>query len=162
MTLHKRIGLACLFGTLLCSFVGCGEPDFYTCSGIVTHDGKPVDGLEINFAPDLLDSVRPPIAMSKEGGKFEMKTARNRGVPPGTYTIHIMDPAAANGGDTSKQLEGDAAVAYRYVVDRYSPQKSDLKYTADAHRSDFEIKLDTAEYSGPKVKEDKVQNTTDD
>ncbi|GIW98974.1 MAG: hypothetical protein KatS3mg111_2307 [Pirellulaceae bacterium] len=84
-----------------------------------------------------------------------MKTGRHIGVPPGSYIVHIEDPAAADGGQTSTDPD------YLYVVDRYSPLKSDLKYLADAHRTDFELKLDTREYTGPPVREEKIRNTTD-
>lgn len=144
-----------LLVTSLAFVVGCGTPDYYTTSGTVTKDGEAIPHVQITFSPDMIDSVRPPMTIADENGKFEMKTGREYGVPPGGYTVHIQDPAAADGLQTSTEEN------YLYVIDRYSPQKSDLKYTADAHRSDLELKLDTKEYTGPKVRDEKVQNTTD-
>ncbi len=112
--------------------------------------------VQITFQPEIADSVRPPIAIADENGRFEMTSGRNKGVPPGTYIVHIEDPAAADGGQTSTEPD------YLYVIDRYSPYKSDLKYVADQHRTDYELKLDTKEYTGPEVRQDQVQNTTDD
>lgn len=139
--------------------VGCGKPETYTCKGVATHDGKPVPFLEITFAPENPDATRPPRARSDENGNFEMKWGAKRGVPPGNFNVHILDPQAADGGDTSKMV--DDPESYKYVVDRYSPYKSDLKYTSDSHQSDYELKLDTKEYTGPKVREEVIKNTTD-
>ncbi|MFN3192097.1 MAG: carboxypeptidase-like regulatory domain-containing protein [Aureliella sp.] len=153
--------IASLVATGLCLFlfVGCGPPETYSCSGTVTHDGEPVPYLEIVFEPENPDATRPPRAMANENGEFEMKWGRKKGVPPGNYNIHILDPAEADGGDTSKQAPDPEK--YKYVVDRYSPLKSDLKYVSDANRSGYELKLDTKEYTGPDVKQEKMQNTTD-
>lgn len=62
------------------------------------------------------------------------------GVPPGSYTVIVEDPVAADGRRTSTSED------YLYVIDRYSPSKSDFKYVADQHRRDFELKLDTKDY----------------
>lgn len=140
--------------------VGCGEPDYYTLSGTATKDGKPLPHLQITLAPDMLDSTRPPMAMSQEDGTFIMRCGRESGVPPGEYTFHIQDPAEADGGTTPKKTD-PFYDDYMYVVERYSPGNSDLKYTADAHRSGFELKLDEKEYTKPKVSTRKTRNTTD-
>ncbi len=145
---------------LVMAAIGCGPPDVYQTEGVITKDGKPVPFLQITFQPDMLDSTRPPFAIADKDGKFEMKTGRERGCPPGTYTIHIEDPAAAD-GDTTPQKSDDFYEDYMYVIERYSPYNSELKYEADAHRSDFELKLDTAEYTKPKVPYRQTQNTTD-
>ena len=155
MQLGKFLPLAAV---LACA-VGCGPPKFYKCSGKVTHEGEPVPFVEIVFSPDIADSTRPPMAMSDKDGNFEMMCARNSGAPPGEYTIHIIDPAEADGGDTSGDVPNPEA--YKYVVDRYSPMKSDLKYVADQHRTDFELNIDKSEYTGPEYREEKVENTTD-
>lgn len=154
----RRSFAALLLATLTIA-VGCGPPEAYTCKGVATHDGAPVPHLEITFAPENPDSTRPPRAKSDENGNFEMKWGAKRGVPPGNFTIHILDPQAADGGDTSKMV--DDPEAYKYVVDRYSPYKSDLKYTSDSHQSNFELKLDTKEYTGPEIRQEVIKNTTD-
>ncbi len=137
------------------ALVGCGPPDYYTCSGTVMHKGNPIPHVEITFEPEILDSTRPPHALADKDGKFEMKCGRERGVPPGKYKIIIQDPAKADGGKTSTEPD------YLYVTDRYSPQKSDLTYEADQHRTNWELDLPEKEYTGPKVREQVIQNTTD-
>jgi hypothetical protein len=142
--------------SMLAMTVGCGPPDHYACRGVATHDGTPVGSLQITFEPVILDSTRPPMCLSKPDGTFEVKHGRELGIPPGSYKIFIEDPAAADGLQTSTEP------AYLYVIDRYSPLKSDLTYEADQHRTDFELKLDTKEYTGPAVKDPNViENTTD-
>jgi hypothetical protein len=128
-----QLSVGMLLGMLALS-VGCGKPDFYKCDGVVTLDGKPIENLQITFQPDNPDT-RPPLAMTDAEGKFEMTTGREYGVKPGSYIINIEDPAAANGGKTSSEPD------YVYVVGRYGPGKSDLKYEADSHRTGYQISL---------------------
>lgn len=154
--MNLRFSLAAGMILALASLVGCGPPDYYRVNGTVTKDGSPVPYLQITFQPIPLDRCRPPMTIANEEGFFEMKCGRNYGVPPGTYTVHIEDPAEADGGKTSTEPD------YLYVVDRYSPVKSDLLYESDAHRTGWELKLDTSEYTGPKVNKDVIKNTTDD
>jgi hypothetical protein len=127
---------ASMFGLLivLAITVGCGQPDFYTCDGTVTLDGKPIGKLQITFAPDNPDD-RPPIALTDEAGKFQMSTGSAMGVKPGNYKVVIEDPGAADGRKTSTEPD------YVYVVGRYSGDKTDLTYTADRHQSDYQISL---------------------
>lgn len=119
------------------------------------HEGNPIPHVQITFAPENPDAVRPPMAMADENGEFEMKCGRNKGVPPGRYFIHIEDPAEADGGQTSTEPN------YLFVVDRFSPVKSDLMYDSDQHRTGWEMDLPKTEYTGPEVKEETMENTTD-
>ncbi len=153
--------LRCLVLCVVAVCIGCGPPDYYTLSGTVTKDGKPIPYLQITMMPDAIDSTRPPMCLSKEDGSFVMRTGRESGVPPGTYTIHIEDPAEADGGRTPKQ--SDAFYEdYMYVIERYSADNSDLKYEADAHQSGYELQLDTKEYTKEKVPLQQIENTTDE
>ena len=160
MNRSKRYSFLAIAPLLLFSAAGCGPPDYYECAGVVTHDGEPVPWVMIEFVPDEIDTVRPPLAVADKEGKFVMKSGRKIGVPPGTYTVHILDPAADDGDQTIKEGE-EHYENYSYVVDRYSVMKSDLKYTADSHQSSFELKADTREYTGPEVPDEKIRNTTD-
>ena len=160
MHLSKNCTSASLICSLLFAAVGCGPPDFYTLSGTVTSDGVPLPFIQITLAPDMIDSTRPPMALTDSTGKFEIKTGRNRGVPPGSYTVQIEDPAFADGGTTPKKTDAYYD-QYQYACLRYSTNNSDLKYEADAHRTDYELKLDTKEPSKPLKPLRAVENTTD-
>ncbi len=153
MLVHMcRLGaLAGLFVTAL----GCGKADFYQCEGVVTHDGKPIPALQVDFLPENPDLGRPPYAITDENGHFQLTTGREYGLIPGSYTVSVQDPGAADGRKTSTEPE------YLYVIDRYSVLKSDIKYEADRHNKNFELKLDTKDYTGPPVrKAPEVKNTT--
>ncbi|MCA9193050.1 MAG: hypothetical protein KDB03_14850 [Planctomycetales bacterium] len=132
--LDRRIGL--VIAALIASFAGCGPPEYCRVSGIVTHNGKPVPFLQIRLAPVILDSGRPPLAMSDKDGKFEMTTGRTVGVKNGEYTVHIEDPVAVDGAKTSTDPD------YLYCVDKYSPKNSALKLTIDHHLDNFELVLE--------------------
>ncbi len=135
---------------------GCGTPDFYQCEGVVTHEGTPIPDLEVNFEPEDPDLGRPPYAITDENGKFQLTTGREYGLIPGTYKVSVQDPGAADGRQTSTQPD------YLYVIDRYSPEKSEIKYEANQHNTNFELKLDKKDYTGPPVrKAPVVPNTTD-
>ncbi len=144
MSVHMRglVGLVSLLGFVL----GCGKADFYQCEGVATHDGKPVPFLQVDFLPVDPNLGRPPFAMTDENGRFQLTTGREYGLVPGSYKVSVQDPGAADGRKTSTEP------AYLYVIDRYSDQKSDITYEADRHNKNFELKLDTKEYTGPAVR----------
>lgn len=144
---------------VLATSVGCGPPDFYSCSGTITHDGTPVPQVEIHFRPDNPDQ-RPPNTLTNDDGTFTMRTGREVGVPPGNYTIFVVDPIAADGGQTFKEGD-DEYKMYSYVIDRYSANKSDYKITIESHESNLEVKLDTSEYTGT-AKTETFDNSTDE
>ncbi len=130
---RKSIGMCGLLAVIAVT-VGCGQPDYYTCAGTITLEGKPIGNLQVTFAPDNPDS-RPPIALTDAAGKFQMTTGREIGVKPGNYKIVIEDPGAADGRKTSTEPD------YLYVVGRYSVDKTDLDYKADRHQNDYQVSL---------------------
>lgn len=114
--------------------VGCGQPDYYKCGGVVSLDGKPIPKLQINFVPEDIN-IRPPVGMTDDSGHFDMTSGDEYGVPPGKYKIAIVDPGAADGRKTSTEA------GYVYVVNRYKEANTDLTYEANSHQSNYEIKL---------------------
>ncbi len=151
MLAKQRTICTCVI-SLVCGSLGCAPPKFYDCEGVVTHEGRPVANLQITFTPDIIDSVRMPLGLTNSEGRFEMFSGRHMGVPPGGYSVYVEDPGAADGRQTSKEAD------YLYVIDRYSPDKSDLKYVADRDRIDFELKLDIKEYIAPVVEDPVVED----
>lgn len=155
MTAHLRPNISLISASLLLLATGCGQPSFYQCEGVVTHEGKPVGPLQIVFSPENPDSGRPPMIISGADGKFKMETGRDSGVKPGKYTVQVADPVAADGRKMSSEPD------YLYVIDRYSPEKSDYVYEADSHQGSLEIKLDKKDYTGPAIrKAAPIKNTT--
>ena len=123
--------------TLMVCVAGCAEPDFYQMNGIVTHNGKPMPYLQITMAPDAIETHPPSLSVSDENGKFEMRIGRRTvGVKPGTYTVHVEDPVAVDGAQTSTEPD------YLLVIDKYGPEKSALKMEVNQHLQGFELKLD--------------------
>jgi len=85
--------LSILLVILLCCF-GCkggGLPGLVQCSGVVTLDGKPLEGATVMLIPrDSSSSQRNAIGVTDAGGKFRMTTLKeNDGVMPGTYTVTV-------------------------------------------------------------------------
>ena len=155
MSIRGRLIRTQAMFVLLATLLGCGQPDFYQCEGVVTHEGKPIPGLQLDFMPENPDLGRPPYAITDESGRFELTTGRDNGLIPGKYSVSVQDPGAADGRKTSTAPE------YLYVIDRYSSAKSDLKYEANKHEPNLELKLDKKDYTGPPVqKAAPIKNTT--
>jgi hypothetical protein len=121
---------------LIASLIGCGQPAYYKCNGVATHEGKPMAKLQISFVNEDPNAGRPSISMSDENGNFQMTTGANYGVPPGKYKVVIEDPTAADGRKTSTEPD------YVYVVKEYSPAKSTLTYESNSHQGNYQLKLD--------------------
>ncbi len=85
---------------LAVALVGCGsdKPKMVTCSGKVTHKGKPVTAGSINFFPDAANSFQKdnPSSILQLDGSFTAKTFPwGDGIPPGTYRVTLAPQLAA-------------------------------------------------------------------
>ena len=72
---------------------GCGEggPRLVKVAGTVTHNGKPLEGATIGFAPDSgnRDSVMGT-DVTGPAGNYLIRTLKGQsGLPPGKYTVNI-------------------------------------------------------------------------
>jgi hypothetical protein len=99
----------------ICSLVGCGGSGA-TVSGIVTLDGKPVEGSRelygtVNFYR-ADGSGSPATAMIRESGAYSLVTGGKKGLEPGSYKVAItlkkIIPPAEPGGDTGNKRIGPA------------------------------------------------------
>ena len=79
--------LTLLFGGLLS--IGCGGQNSGSVSGVVTIDGKPADGLQVEFIPVDLNNP-PALAYTSQGGNYQLIQGRgNRQIPVGDYRVAI-------------------------------------------------------------------------
>jgi hypothetical protein len=84
---------------LLGSVSGCGGSKLVPVEGIVTLDGKPVEGATVVFLPDGA-SGRPAQGLTASDGRFHLSTVSEKGAGPGDYkvvvtkTVGILPPGA--------------------------------------------------------------------
>jgi len=83
-----------LAAAVLLAGAGCGR-QFYPVEGVVTLDGKPVEGATISFIPD--EGSQGPVAngLTRKDGSFRLETHRaGDGVLAGTYKVVISKTPA--------------------------------------------------------------------
>lgn len=84
--LHLCVLLAVL------TFVGCGDsnPTTYKVTGVVTLDGKIVDGAMVTFTPSGGQDSKPAVGTSGADGKYNLTTfTGGDGALPGAYKVTV-------------------------------------------------------------------------
>jgi hypothetical protein len=78
------------------------RPKTYTCTGMVSHRGRPLAGALVNFAIQIPDAKRPDVvhthqavAFTGPDGNFRLRTFREGdGAVAGTHRVRIAIPVA--------------------------------------------------------------------
>lgn len=87
----------------LVAIAGCGRRssvDLAPCSGVVTLDGKPVEGWAISFHPDSSGNTRGPASagLTDQNGEFQLQAAGNRdGAIVGQHRVFLSPPPPWDG-----------------------------------------------------------------
>jgi len=72
----------------MCAFVGCGDNKLIEVKGVVTHEGKAVEGATVTFVSE--DGKNTASASTDAGGNFSLVTGGKPGAPPGTYKVLVV------------------------------------------------------------------------
>ncbi len=92
--------LVVLLTIALCGLVGCSKgagPDLGYVEGVVTLDGKPLDGAEVSFEPK---DGRPSIAIADPSGHYVLKfTGSRNGAAIGAHVVRITSARGSSGGE---------------------------------------------------------------
>ncbi len=76
---------------------GCG-PGLQEVTGKVTLDGKPVQGLEVNFEPVDPSTGGTATGYTQADGSFKLHyPGRKTGAPPGEYIVRIVGAEVDDG-----------------------------------------------------------------
>lgn len=68
---------------------GADRPATYAVTGIVTHNGKPVEGAMVKF--ELADGSRSAVGKTDASGKYTLTTfGSDDGALPGSYKVSIV------------------------------------------------------------------------
>jgi hypothetical protein len=104
-----RFGLLIAVGLICCA--GCGTSDFVPVSGVVTLDGKPVEGASVIFHR-LEGEGQSAFAGTDASGAFVLKTEDLPGAWIGNYEVAVRKvrtegfPAIVEGFDVVDGLSG--------------------------------------------------------
>ncbi|MFN0196016.1 MAG: hypothetical protein ACKVT0_04680 [Planctomycetaceae bacterium] len=100
------------------SLSGCGggsgtAPELGTVTGVVTLDGKPLAGAQVEFAPE---KSRSSVGQTDPEGKYSlMFDHENAGATIGTHKVRITTGNLAAGSDASKTAS-TAKIHERYNI----------------------------------------------
>ena len=95
-------------GICLCSLAGCGTPEvkLVPATGTVTINGRPAEGVMVQFMPNVVDeTIKAPTSqgVSGEGGKYELFTLDNQpGAVPGRHRVSLFDTLESRGAQGAK------------------------------------------------------------
>lgn len=112
-----RVGL----GGLLVAFIGCGT-GLKSVEGIVTMDGKPVDGASVAFVPEG-GAGRQASGSTGPDGKFTLISGPDKGAAPGNYKVLVTKKAGVSSATTSTN-PADLAKMMQKGVKEVAKQKS--------------------------------------
>ncbi|WDI41375.1 carboxypeptidase regulatory-like domain-containing protein [Bremerella sp. P1] len=127
---HTASTLALL--TILTCLVGCSGGSMAPVQGVVTLDGKPISGLEVNFEPtgDTTDRTTATGYTQPDGSYSLVYPGYKTGAPLGDYIVRIA------GGES---LDDGTVVR---VPSQYNKQ-SELKATVTSGENKFDFDLTT-------------------
>jgi len=89
---------------LVGALVGCGG--MKQVEGIVTLDGKAVEGASVSFLPAEDGTGQPADGVTDSGGKFTLSTRGKKGIAPGTYKVTVAKSKPLASVDPSKMKPG--------------------------------------------------------
>lgn len=116
--------------TFLMCFVGCSGDSMAPVNGVVTVDGKPVSGLEVNFEPTG-DTTGRTSAMGytqQDGSYALVYPGYKTGAPLGEYIVRISGGESLDDGTTMR------------VPPQYN-RDSDLEATVTSGTNTFDFEL---------------------
>jgi hypothetical protein len=170
LTARNRAFLLCACGFFaLITLTGCGaESSTVPVSGIVTQNGKPVEGATVTFVRGSGDLSKGEIASGRTdaSGRYELTThfgpkSSAQGAPPGEYKITVSKQVPPPGIPAEKYKamvdaqnkagENGATLPLNqlpppmveYFPPRYSsPEQSQMKVTVEKGKTEYEIKVD--------------------
>lgn len=119
-------------------------------TGIVTLDGKPLEGASVRFAPKSEKGYHGAVGQTDSSGKYELHTdigngESKDGIIPGDYIVYVsrmvrqdgsLIPADAN--EPPMMFGGRDSIPLKY-----SSQKGRISYHVMEKGGTFDIKLDS-------------------
>jgi hypothetical protein len=130
--------------TLGCSSAGSNLPKTVPASGVVTLDGKPVDGAQVVLVPPD-GAANGAFGVTDSSGHFSLRAYEQKdGAIPGEYKVQVSKTIQVKGEGTKGSLDGGDPVRFEYGVPaKYTGYKtSGLSVTIpDAGNRDIKLAL---------------------
>lgn len=130
MRLSVQIAASFAFALVLVCCIGCSGDSMAPVTGVVTLDGKPVSGLEVNFEPTGdPDNRATATGYTQEDGSFALVyPGYKKGAPLGEYIVRISGGESLDDGTTVR------------VPPKYNTE-SDWKETVTSGENNFKFEL---------------------
>ena len=140
----------------ICAF-GCGaekappklEPTV-ELTGIITLDGKPLEGASVRFAPKSTDGYHGAVGVTDASGKYDLYTdigngKSKDGIIPGDYTVYVSRMVKPDGSlIPADSKEPPMMFGGRDEIPlKYSTDKRRISYHVREKGGTFDIKLDS-------------------
>lgn len=136
--------LVCLGGLCGCGAGGGNLPRTVPASGVVTLDGKPVEGAQVVLVP-AGDATTGAYGVSDAQGRFSLRAFDQKdGAIPGDYLVQVSKTIEVRLKGPPGSLDGGDPVRFEHGVPaRYtSAQTSGLKVTIpDTGKRDIQLEL---------------------
>ncbi|RCS54093.1 hypothetical protein DTL42_02775 [Bremerella cremea] len=132
MRLPVQTALSLAFATVFICLTGCSGETMVPVTGVVTLDGKPVSGLEVNFEPtgDVADRATAT-GYTQEDGSFSLVyPGYKQGAPVGEYIVRIAGAESLDDGTKVR------------VPAKYNTE-SELKETVTSSDKEFTFDLES-------------------
>jgi hypothetical protein len=105
--IRKILALGLMVG--LVTAVGCGAR-ISPVEGVVTLDGKAVEGATVSFVPDDAKG-KEANGLTDSSGHFTLKTGKKDGAQPGTYKVVVTKTEGIQGGSPETMKPGSPEYA---------------------------------------------------
>jgi len=108
--------LLCLAASLGCGSAGGNLPKTVPASGVVTLDGKPVDGAQVILVP-AGEGVTGAFGVTNSSGHFSLRAYEQKdGAIPGEYKVQVSKTIQVAVTGAKGSLDGGDPVRFEYGV----------------------------------------------
>ncbi len=123
--------LLAIIATLGCNSTGSNLPKTVPAAGVVTLDGKPVDGAQVVLVP-ASQGITGATAVTDASGRFTLRAYPEKdGAIPGEYKVQVSKTIQVKVAGAKGSVDGGDPVRFEYgVPGKYTDsQKSGLSVT---------------------------------
>ena len=108
--------LICFAATLGCNSAGSNLPKTVPASGIVTLDGKPVDGAQVVLVP-ANEGITGAFGVTNSSGHFSLRAYDEKdGAIPGEYKVQVSKTIQVKIEGAKGSVDGGDPVRFEYGV----------------------------------------------
>jgi len=108
-----------------CNSAGDKRPKTVPAQGVVTLDGKPVDGAQVVLVPSASQGTTGAAAVTNANGRFSLRAyVEKDGAIPGEYKVEVKKTIQVNVAGAKGPLDGGDPVRFEFAVPgKYSSYK---------------------------------------